>query len=84
MIKHEKNSNSHVTANATGLLKLAMQESMMIPVLTQPDRRSALAISRNGSLSCNEISMWIYAKAGQNWTMKLYIWVPYSILHTVM
>ena len=35
MIKHEKNSNSHVTANATGLLKLAMQESMMIPVLTR-------------------------------------------------
>ena len=45
---------------------------------------SALAINRNGSLSCNEISMWIYAKAGQNCTIKLYIWVPYSILHTVM
>ena len=73
-------------ANATGIHKLAMLESMMIPVLTHRDRRSpsALAISRNGSLSCNEISLWIYAKAGQIWTMKLYIWVPYSILHTVM
>ena len=26
-------------ANATGLPKLAMQESMMIPVFTLPDRR---------------------------------------------
>ena len=26
-------------ADATGLPKLAMQESMMIPILTQPDRR---------------------------------------------
>ena len=26
-------------ANATGVPKLTMQESMMIPVLTQPDRR---------------------------------------------
>ena len=55
-------------ANATGLPKLAMLELMMIPVLTHR----------------NEIPMWIYVKAGQNWTIKLYIWVPHSILHTVM
>ena len=63
-------------ANATGLHKLAMLESMMIPVLTHHDRHR--------SLSCNEIPMRIYVKAGQNWTIKLYIWVPYSILRTVM
>jgi len=43
MIKHEKNSSSHIMANATGLPKLAIQELMTIPVLTQPDRRSPSA-----------------------------------------
>ena len=60
-------------ANATGLHKLAMLESMLIPVLTHRDRRSP---SAETDMSCNEISMWIYAKARLAKTVGLHKKIP--------